>query len=158
MKTILPTTISHELLYADLTYGIRGAIFNVYNELGFGHKEQVYQKALAKEFEIQSLPFTREQNLKVQYRDEIVGFYRPDFVVDEKVIVELKSLPSLPSSLDTQLLHYLKTTNFSLGLLVNFGTPKLFIKRLVWSPDQHKSASNPGKIGTDHQRISAENR
>lgn len=135
-------TKRQELIFADLTYKIRGAVFNIYNSLGFGHKEQVYQKALEREFKELKIPYTREQTLKVKYRDEVVGFYRPDFLVDEKIIIELKSLPSLPISLDAQILHYLKTTGFNLGLLINFGGPKLFIKRLIWTNNQRKSAVN----------------
>lgn len=145
MNSIQPNqqnTKTEELLFADLTYKIRGAVFAIYNALGFGHKEQVYQKALEKELKEFGIPFKREENLKVRYKNEVVGNYRPDFLIDGKVILELKSLNNLPSSLDAQLLHYLKTTGFSLGLLINFGTPKLFIKRLVWTKNQRESAVN----------------
>lgn len=145
MNISLPKKNNQRLIYADLTYEIRKAVFNVYNLLGFGHKENVYQKALEKELKELNVPFVREQSLSVSYKDEIVGIYRPDFVVDQKVIVELKSLSSLPESLDSQLLHYLKTTGFRLGLLINFGTPKLFIKRLIWTENQ-KSASISNEI------------
>ena len=128
-----PISADKKLIYADLTYQIRGAIFNVYNTLGFGHKEQVYQKALAKEFEEQKISFKREASLNVEYRDEVVGNYRPDFIVDDKVILELKSVEFMPKTFETQLLQYLKTTGFSLGLLINFGTPRLDIRRLVWT-------------------------
>ena len=121
-----------ELLYTDLTYQIRKAIFNVYNILGFGHKEEVYQKALGKEFTLLSIPFEREVHLPVIYKEEKIGFYRPDFVIDEKVIVELKATTTPITLFETQLLHYLKNTGFQLGLLVNFGLPRLYIKRLVW--------------------------
>lgn len=124
----------NKLIYADLTYRIRGAIFNVYNELGYGHKEEVYQKALAKEFENLTIPYQREKNLSVQYKGEHVGNYRPDFVIDDKVIIELKAVEFMPKTFETQLLHYLKTTGFQLGLLVNFGSPKLNIRRLIWTP------------------------
>lgn len=123
-----------KLIFADTTYKIRGALFNVYNTLGHGHKEQVYQKALARELTEQGITFSREENLPVNYKEEIVGSYRPDFIVEEKVILELKAVEFMPKSFETQLIHYLKTTNYSLGLLVNFGTPKLFIKRLAWTP------------------------
>ncbi len=122
-----------KLIYADLTYQIRGAIFAVYNHLGFGHKEQVYQKALEKEFKESNLPFKREVGLNVSYKNEIVGNYRPDFVIDDKVIIELKAVEFMPKSFETQLLHYLKTTGFQLGLLVNFGAPRLMIRRLIWT-------------------------
>lgn len=127
--------INTDLLYGDITYKIRGAIFSVYNELGYGHKEQVYQKALEKELKERNIPFEKEANLNVKYKNEKVGNYRPDFVIEEKVILELKAVELLPKTFETQLLHYLKTTNFNLGLLVNFGSPKLQIKRIIWTPN-----------------------
>lgn len=87
-----------KLIYADLTYQIRGAIFTVYNTLGYGHKEQVYQKALEKEFTETNLPFKREVGLNVSYKNEIVGRYRPDFVIDDKVIMELKAVEFMPKT------------------------------------------------------------
>lgn len=121
------------LLYEELTYKVRGCIFNVYNELGYGHKEQVYQKALKKEFEEKNIPYKKEANLSVTYKGEAVGNYRPDFVIDNKIIIELKAVEFMPKMFETQLLHYLKATNFQLGFLVNFGAPKLLIKRLIWA-------------------------
>jgi GxxExxY protein len=130
-----------ELIFADTTYKIRGAIFAVYNTLGPGHKEIVYQKALEKEFEAQNIPFAREQSLDVKYRNIKVGKYIPDFIVDNKIIVELKAVEFMPKMYENQLIHYLKTTGFQVGLLVNFGQPKLMIKRLVWSPKTWEAES-----------------
>lgn len=78
-------------MYGDLTYKVRGAIFAVYNELGFGHKEQVYQKSLAKEFDNNAIPYRKEGELKVKYKDEVVGVYRPDLVIDEKICDRVES-------------------------------------------------------------------
>lgn len=122
---------------------MRGAIFAVYNELGYGHKEQVYQKALAKEFDEQEILYAREQNIGVSYKSTVVGNYRPDFVVEAKIIVELKAVEFMPKIYESQLVHYLKTTGFQVGLLVNFGSPKLYIKRLVWTQHPRLSAENP---------------
>lgn len=122
-----------KLIYADITYKVRGAIFTVYNYLGFGHKEQVYQKALEKEFIEDNLPFKREVSLNVRYKDAVIGNYRPDFIIDDKIIIELKAVEFMPKAFETQLLHYLKTTGYQLGLLVNFGSPKLMIRRLLWT-------------------------
>jgi len=63
----------------------------------------------------------------------VVGNYRPDFVVDGKVILEIKSVEFMPQSYELQLIHYLKTTGYQVGLLVNFGSPRLVIKRFVWT-------------------------
>jgi GxxExxY protein len=130
-----------KLMYANLTYKIRGAIFNVYNTLGPGHKEQVYQKALAKELKETGIPYKREEPLEVSYKGEKVGNYRPDFVVKNKVILEIKAVEFMPKFYEQQLVHYLKSTNFKIGFLVNFGAPKLVIKRLIWT-NPCKSALN----------------
>lgn len=122
-----------KLIFADLTYELRGCIFNVYNGLGYGHKEKVYQVALAKELTEKSVPFKREVNLKVKYKGESVGNYKPDFLIDEKIIVETKAVEFMPITYENQLINYLKSTKIQLGLLVNFGSPKLEIKRLIWT-------------------------
>ena len=127
-----------DFLYEDLTYEIRGAIFEVYNHLGSGHKEGVYHRALAGEFKRAGLAFEEEKSLEVVYKEERVGNYKPDFVVDDKVIVELKALPVVTHESQKQLAHYLKGTGYKLALLVNFG-PKLEIIRRVYT-DQRKSA------------------
>lgn len=139
------TKINTDLLYADLTYKIRGAIFTVYNQLGFGHKEQVYQKALAYELEDIKVPYKREKSLDVTYKDKIVGKYRPDFIIDDKIVLELKAVETMPKSFESQLVNYLKTTEYELGLLINFGAPKLYIKRLIWTQNQRESAGNQRK-------------
>lgn len=131
-----------KLIYADLTYRLRGAIFNVYNELGYGHKESVYQKALIKELEVRGIPYGHELGLDVIYQGEMVGSYRPDLVIDGEIIIEIKAVEIMPKAFENQLINYLKTTGFSLGLLINFGAPKLYIKRLVWTNHPRKSAIN----------------
>ena len=125
--------INTDLLYTDLTYNVRGCIFKVYNQLGFGHKEDVYQKALQLELVSNNIAFSSETSLSVKYKQKAVGIYRPDFLIEDKLIVELKAVEFMPQQYETQLLHYLKTTGYSLGLLVNFGSPKLYIKRFVWT-------------------------
>lgn len=124
-----------KLIYADLTYKVRGAIFNVYNALGPGHKEPVYGKALSSELTIARIPFETEISLDVKYRGFKVGNYRPDFIIDNCIILEIKATEFMPKIYEQQLIRYLKTTNFKVGLLVNFGQPTLFIKRLVWSKE-----------------------
>src|SRR3989338_1229264 len=105
-----------KLLYQDLTYKIRGTVFNVYNILGPGHKESVYNKALQKEFTSQNLKFVSEKSLDVFYKDEKVGVYRPDFIVEDKVLVEIKALDFLAREAKKQLDYYLRGTSYKLGL------------------------------------------
>lgn len=121
------------LLYEDLTYKIRGAMFAVHSALGPGHKESVYQKALAQEFGGRGISFIREKVLDVFYKDEKVGVYRPDFVVDDKVVVEIKAVPFLAKNAEVQMSYYLRGTKYELGLLVNFGAKKLDIRRRIYS-------------------------
>lgn len=135
--------IKTDLIYADLTFQIRRALFNVYNGLGFGHKEQVYQKALAKEFMELNILHEREKSLKVQYKKSTIGLYRPDFIIDNKVILEIKAVEFMPKSFEMQLIHYLKSTNYKVGILANFGSSRIYIKRLVWTNNLRKSAHDP---------------
>lgn len=129
----MSTDKKQQLLYEDLTYKIRGAIFDVHKSLGPGHKELVYQKALAKEFVLRRIPFVREKVLNVVYKGEKVGIYKPDFIIDEKVIIEIKAVPFLPHDAEVQLSYYLRGTNYKLGLLVNFGSKRVDIRRRIYS-------------------------
>lgn len=134
-----------ELLYEDLTYKIRGAVFNVYNVLGFGHKESVYQNALDHELRKSGIDFESQKSVDLFYDGGKVGIYRPDFIVDNKIIIELKSSCFLTKSDKEQVLHYLKGSRHKLALLINFGASKLQIERLI--------NTEIGRISTDSGRI-----
>ena len=123
-------------LYGELTYKIRGAMYKVHQTLGSGHKERVYHKALAWEFELRNILFKTEVTLPVVYESVKVGIYRPDFIVDDKVLIEFKAVPILPNQADRQLSYYLRGTKYRLGLLVNFGSSSLLVKRKIW--DQNR--------------------
>ncbi len=125
------TTNKSKLIYPEECYKIQGACFNVYNQLGGGHKEAIYQKSLEIELEKLLIPFDGEKSLPINYGDTKVGVYKPDFVVYGKIIVELKSVDFLVKDFELQLNHYLKSTGFELGLLVNFGPRKVEIKRRI---------------------------
>ena len=128
----MPKRLVENFLYSDLTYKIRGTMYKVHQTLGSGHKESVYHKALAKEFELQGISYKTEQTLAVIYENVKVGNYRPDFIVDDKVLIELKAVPFLPMQAERQLSYYLRGTAYKLGLLVNFGAKSLVIKRKIW--------------------------
>ena len=132
-----------ELLYEDLTYKIRGAVFRVHNQLGSGHKESVYQNALEEEFEVNNIPFEKEKTINVTYLDKKIGTYRPDYVVDNKIIVELKTLPFLGNEPKKQLWYYLKGSDYKLALLINFGTSKVEIERVVYDIAREKISVHP---------------
>ena len=121
-----------KLLYEDLTYKIIGVCYEVHNELGPVHKEKVYQKALEQAFEEAKINFKREVSLPVEYKGKKVGTYKPDFIIDDKVVLEIKAVSFLPQSSNSQLTYYLKGTNYKIGLLVNFGSKKLDVRRRVY--------------------------
>lgn len=126
---------SSSLLYPELSYKLQGAFFTVYNTLGFGHKEIAYQRALGEELKKQNIPHSRELSLPILYNKTKVADYRPDFVIDHKIIVEIKAVEFLFPKLITQLTYYLKGTHLSLGYLVNFGSSRLQIVRRIWTPN-----------------------
>src|SRR3989304_494227 len=99
-----------KLLYEDLTFKIRGAMYKVHKTLGSGHKESVYHKALAKEFELQGIIYETERSLPVVYEGLKVGTYKPDFIVDGRVLIELKAVSFLPIQAERQLSNYLRGT------------------------------------------------
>jgi len=113
--------MKEDLLYKDLVYKIQGILFEIYKTLGPGFKEIVYQNAIEEEFKRQKILFSKEPSLKIAYKEKIVGFYKPDFIVDGKIILEIKAVPEMPTYFETQLFYYLKATDYKLGLLVNFG-------------------------------------
>jgi GxxExxY protein len=115
----------------DLTYQIRGAIFEVNSILGHGFLEKVYENALMVELTIRGLKAEYQVPIKVGYKGEDVGEYFADIVIENQVIVELKSIESLQKVHEAQLLNYLKATGYKVGLLVNFTHPKAEIKRFV---------------------------
>ena len=120
------------LLYKDLAYRIVGCFYVVYNELGPGHKEQIYHKALALEFKSKGISFDDKKRLKVKYKGQEIGIYQPDFVIEGKIIVEIKSLLQMYSIFEKQLYYYLRGTDYKLGYLVNFEAEKLDIRRRVY--------------------------
>lgn len=119
------------LIYEDLTFQIRGCLFRVYNDLGPGFREETYKQALMVDFGKEGIPFEREKLFPVFYRGENVDNYKVDLLVYDKIILELKAVAELHSRFEAQLLSYLKVTELKVGLLVNFGTDELIIKRLV---------------------------
>jgi GxxExxY protein len=121
------------LKYETESYRIRGAIFEVYREMGCGFLEAVYQECLEREFVKQQIPFVAQQEMMLHYKgSRLVQTYRPDFVCFGVVIVELKAVSALLDQHRAQVHNYLKATKLELGLLVNFGHHHLAtIERIV---------------------------
>ena len=121
------------LLYPERSYNIRGAIYEVYKTLGPGLLENVYQEALALEFELREIPFEAKKKLHLEYKgNRLRQTYELDFLCYDKIILELKSVESLAKIHFAQLENYLRLTGCRLGMLVNFNsTPKVEIMRIV---------------------------
>lgn len=120
-----------DLVYKELTYKIRRCLMNVYNHLGPGFREETYKRALTKEFRDADIPFSYEKPIPINYKDEVIDEYRIDLIVFDKIILELKAVTEMHPSYEAQLLSYLRASGLKLGLLVNFGSERLFIKRLI---------------------------
>ena len=122
-----------ELLYADESYKILGACFNVYNEMGCGFLEPVYQECVEIEFESQGIISDSQKALTLNYHSRRLNqTYKPDFICFDKIIVELKSVSNLTDEHRAQVLNYLNASKLRLGLLVNFGHyPKLEYERII---------------------------
>jgi GxxExxY protein len=110
---------------------IIGCAFTVSNTLGVGFLEKVYQNALVIELRNEGLNVEKEKAITIYYNKQIVGEYYADIIVDEQIIIETKAVQSLNEIHQAQLLNYLKATKLPLGLLINFGTPKIQIKRMI---------------------------
>lgn len=110
------------IIYKEESYKVVGAAFKVYNALGHGFLEAVYQEALEIEFQRQGIPYEREKELKIQYDGiELKQTYKADFVCFGKIIVELKAVNALDDAHRSQVYNYLHATGCKLGLLLNFG-------------------------------------
>jgi len=120
-----------DLLYPEISYRIVGCAFDVYNSLGSGYHEKYYQRALIEAFTEKRISFITEVSVPVRYKDKIVGRKRLDFLVDGKVVVELKKGNSYSKSHIDQVLEYLRTQNLKLAILINFGSQGILFKRII---------------------------
>jgi GxxExxY protein len=127
-----------ELLHKELTNDIIAAFYEVYNELGFGFLEKVYQNALAIEIELRGFKVEVQKPIMVYYKGHEVGEYYADIIVEDKVIIELKAVEYLVEKFELQLVNYLRGTNAEVGLLMNFGQKPEF-KRKVFENSRKKN-------------------
>jgi GxxExxY protein len=127
----------NEYEHKDLTEKIIGCFYRVYNVLGYGFLEKVYENAMAIEFKKAGLKFGKQVGLQVLYEKEVVGDYIADFVVGGKVIVEVKASSRISGADKAQLINYLKATGIGVGLLVNFGKESE-VKRVFWGEKNGK--------------------
>ena len=120
-----------KILFKELSYKIIGAAMEVHRILGTGFLEAVYEGALAHELTLRGIPFERQQRLPVYYKDQLVGQYVADFVIDGQIILELKAVSSLTKMHEAQAHNYLAATGLRLAILLNFGAESLQQKRIV---------------------------
>ena len=120
-----------KIIYRELSYKIMQAVFEVHGILGPGFPEEQYERALCKEFRDRKISFERQKNAKLIYKDEDLGDFRLDIVVENKIILELKSISQMHEVFEAQVFSYLKATKLKLGILINFGKKKVEYKRIV---------------------------
>jgi len=120
-----------EVLYKELSYAIVGGAMAVHRELGAAFLEQVYESALAHEFDLRGIAYERQPQLPVFYKERQVGWFKPDFIVDEKIILELKAVKAINEIHEAQAHNYLAASGLHLAIILNFGSPSLEFKRIV---------------------------
>lgn len=118
-------------LYKEITHKIIGSAFEVYKELGYGFLEKVYEKALIVEIKLRGLKVESQKPIQISYKNQIIGDYMADMLVEGKIIVELKVEKEYNSKHEAQLINYLKATQLKVGLLINFGEKKCQQKRIA---------------------------
>jgi GxxExxY protein len=119
------------LKYAEITQAVIGCAFEVINELGAGFLESVYEKALLVALRQRGLSVISQHPIKVMFRGECVGDFYADLFVEGKVLVELKAVKAIAPEHQAQIINYLNATGIEVGLLINFGNPKLEYKRFT---------------------------
>ena len=120
--------------YEEITHKIIGAAYQVFNELGFGFLESVYHKAMLLELDKIDLKVESEKALSVFYEDQVVGEFNADLFVEDRVVVELKSVQTLAKDHEVQLVNYLNALRKEIGLLINFGPSGVDVKRKFRKP------------------------
>lgn len=118
------------LLHAEITDKIIACVYDVYNKLGFGFSEKVYENAMMIKLSQKQLSSIQQAPINVHFEDQLVGEYFADIFVDNKIIVELKAVSVLSKAHEAQLINYLKATNVKVGLLINFGEKLKIVRRV----------------------------
>jgi len=122
-----------KLKYKDLTEKIIGCAYRIYNHFGFGFFESVYEKALIIELNANNIKVESQKPIEVFYQNQSVGHFIADLIVEDKIIIELKSIQQLNKVHEVQLVNYLVATGIETGLLINFGEEKVEVKRKIKS-------------------------
>ena len=132
--------------HSDLTKQIIGAFFDVYNSLGYGFLEKVYENALTIELRERGFKVEQQKPIRVYYHQQLVGEYFADLLINDLIILELKAASSITQAHQTQVTNYLKATKYEVELILNFG-PKPSHKRKAFDNDKKPHLSNNKKSG-----------
>jgi GxxExxY protein len=120
-----------KIIQKELSYKIMGILFSVQNQLGNRYQEKYYQRAVEEGLEEEKLKFKRELCVDLKYNDKVIGKYFLDFLIEDRVILEIKAVDCLKPKDFKQVLAYLTANNIELGILANFRTEKLSFKRIL---------------------------
>jgi GxxExxY protein len=120
-----------DLLYTEMTHAIIGAAMETHKILGAGFLESVYEESLAYEFELNEIKFQRQEPIDVVYKNKVVKQFICDFIVENKILVEIKAVKKMSEIEYAQIINYLKATGIKVGLLINFGSASLEYKRFM---------------------------
>jgi GxxExxY protein len=121
------------IIYKDLSYKITGLALEVHNELGCGFLEKVYENAMMMLFEREKIPARQQSPADVYFHEKVIGQYFADILVENKIILELKTVDVISNIHTALVLNYLRATGIKLGIILNFGNPKFSYKRLVYN-------------------------
>lgn len=137
------TNLNKVVLEPELSYKIQGAVYNVANKYGSGLKEQIYQKALEEELFKNKISFEKQKRINIYSIDsgKILGVYVPDFVIENKIVLEIKASTFTTKQDISQQISYLKASIYEIGYLVNFNTSKLYMKRSIFTNDRKQFIS-----------------
>lgn len=120
-----------KLVYPELSYKIIGIAFKVFNDLGYGHQEKYFQRAMAMEFTKEGIKYEREKEIKLNYQGECIGKYFIDFVIENKILLELKILPYLKHVHIKRALEYLNEAKLKLAILIYFTRDGVRYRRII---------------------------
>jgi len=134
----MPKKLVKDFLYADETYLIRGACFKIWKEFGGAFKEKVVDRALEIELNNCGLKVENQKSIPIYYQGKKIASYVPDKIINDKILLELKCKPFLTKEDERQFWLYLKGSEYKLGLLINFGSKKLEIKRRIYDKGREK--------------------
>lgn len=126
-----PDKPDRQFPFPDLSYKMIGSLFKVHNILGNSLGEKYYQRALAKEFKSLGINFRQEVPIEIQYVGEPIGKHQLDFLIEDCLILETKTIPAITPKSLTQLVSYLKSTGLQVGILANFRTQRLTYRRVI---------------------------